>query len=711
MAAKTRSGKKKTVAATMADLQPLKETKSSGFNKPLWFLMMLSFLLYANTLGHQYALDDLMLIQENQFTRQGVAGLGKIFTSDAFTGFFGEEKNLLEGGRYRPLSHAMFALEYQLFGFNPLMGHLINTLLYALLVGLIFVLFRLLFPSWTGGKWFFSLPFLVALLFAVHPIHTEAVANIKGRDEILSLLFSLLSLYLFLQYLRKRKERHLVLSLVSLLAALLSKENALAFLLVIPLVAWYTRQDTLKEIAKRSTWLIAPVLVFFVLRYNALGFWLGAGIESGELLNNPFLEASPAQKYATIFLTLGHYIRLLLLPHPLTHDYYPYHIALVGWTDFRAWASLLLYVALGILALRSLKNREVYGLGIWFYLLTLFLVSNLPVSIGAFMNERFVFMPSLGFCLLLAWGFYKLIHNEKKPVLKYLSIIVLAAIVLGFSGKTISRNRAWENDITLFLTDVEVSANSAKVNVSAGGKLIEKAMETQSALQREELLSQAVFYLERGLNIHPGYSAGWLLLGNARLHQRNFEAALTAYRQTLLLSPGYPFALTNLLALAQQAIADKQPEPAREALALLQTVQSRNAEVWYLKGLVSELTGEYSAALVHLQHTIELDDQHFRAWRKMGEIWGRNMGNIERSIEMLQRAYQINPSDETTLENLGVAWGIARNFEKSLEYFYLALEQKPGNAQILMNISFTYRNMGNPAKAQEYLQRSQQGGS
>ncbi|MFA4852260.1 MAG: hypothetical protein WC599_07050, partial [Bacteroidales bacterium] len=177
-------------------------SQRSIHNLPVYFLFGFALLLYANSLFNQYALDDRLMITENQFTKKGFNGIGDILSTDSFVGFFGKQKNLVAGGRYRPLSHITFAIEYALFGFNPFIGHLINILLYAFSCLLVYKALLKLFPS--GNKhWYLTIPFIATMLFIAHPIHTEVVANIKGRDEILSLLGSFGALYFILKYIEK----------------------------------------------------------------------------------------------------------------------------------------------------------------------------------------------------------------------------------------------------------------------------------------------------------------------------------------------------------------------------------------------------------------------------------------------------------------------------------------------------------------------------
>ena len=156
-----------------------------------WIVFAFALLLYANTLDLKYALDDSLMITDNNFTKKGASGIKDILTNDAFVGFLGKN-NLLPGGRYRPLPQVMFAIEKEFFGFNPFVGHLINILLYAFTCMLLFIILNRLFINYKTTNWYLGIPFTATMLFTAHPLHTEAVANIKGRDEILCLFFCLL---------------------------------------------------------------------------------------------------------------------------------------------------------------------------------------------------------------------------------------------------------------------------------------------------------------------------------------------------------------------------------------------------------------------------------------------------------------------------------------------------------------------------------------
>ncbi|MGB4095330.1 MAG: hypothetical protein WBJ99_05830, partial [Bacteroidales bacterium] len=165
--------------------------KISNFsNKKLClFLFLVASILYLPTITFDYALDDGLIITNNKFTQQGINGIKDIFTHDAFEGTLGEGAQYVAGGRYRPFTQFIFAIQKELFGFHPWIGHLTNILSYALLMVILFLTLKALlsFPPFNkeNAK---LIAFLATVLYLFHPIHTEVVCNIKSLDEIFSML-------------------------------------------------------------------------------------------------------------------------------------------------------------------------------------------------------------------------------------------------------------------------------------------------------------------------------------------------------------------------------------------------------------------------------------------------------------------------------------------------------------------------------------------
>ena len=519
--------KKKAVA--ISETVAVKERNKSANNSDhlqKWILMIIVFILYANSLTLDYALDDSIVITDNQFTKEGISGIPDIFSYDTFVGFFGTQKQLVAGGRYRPLSLAFFAIEYEIFGLNPFIGHLTNLLIYAFCCYLVFLVLTMLFQKFPKQPWYLSIPFLATALFIAHPLHTEAVTNIKGLDEVMSMLGSIAVLYYSLKYIFDKKNLYLVLTSLVFFLALLAKENTITFLAIVPLTLYFFTKAKLKDYVIVMSPMILTTIIYLVIRYQALGF-LMTEIKIHEILNDPFVNSPAAEKYATVIYTWLLYLKLLIFPHPLTHDYYPMQIPYQSFSDAGAIVSLLIYLVIIIYALATLKKRSVISYGILFFLITFSILSNLVFNIGTFMNERFMFVPSLGFTIIIAWFINQKLSKLIKNPQVVISIFVL--IMLLYSVKTISRNFAWKDDYTLFLTDVKTSTNSVKVNTSAGGKLIERAREEQDDILKKEMLETAKDHLHKALNLHKTYSAGWVLLGNAHSELGEWEDARICY--------------------------------------------------------------------------------------------------------------------------------------------------------------------------------------
>ncbi|MBT8229019.1 MAG: DUF1736 domain-containing protein [Bacteroidia bacterium] len=472
--------------------------------------IVIAFILYFQCLTFGYVLDDKIVITDNSFTKKGFAGLWDLFTTESFQGYFGEQKNLLEGGRYRPLSLMTFAIEHQFFGLNSALSHHVNVLLYGLCGFFSFITLRRLFKEKTyKTKVFISLSFLASVLFIVHPIHTEAVANIKGRDEILAFMFSMLSMFFALRFYDRQKLISLVWMILCFFLGLLAKENTITFLAIIPFGMLLFRSGNKKKIIQITGLLLGTVIGYLVLRYQVIGF-LFNGTPSNDIMNNPFAGLNSVERLGTIFYTLMVYIRLNIFPHPLTHDYYPYHIPVLNFEDYRVWLSILfhLFLASGVFYFWKRKPKVSFAIG--FYLAAMSIISNLVVNVGTFMNERFAFTASLGFCILAVYLLQRL--NSKFPQLdKNLlkgSVIVIALL---FSAKTWLRVPVWENALTLNRAAVSVSKNSARANSFMSTALFEEYKVTTDRQKQMELLNEAQPYMQKALSIYPNYYNGNLM--------------------------------------------------------------------------------------------------------------------------------------------------------------------------------------------------------
>jgi hypothetical protein len=503
---------------------PLTETFSPGFWSNHWLpaltLLALAFALYFIGLHYGYVLDDEMTYWKNEYVLKGFSGIRQIFSSDSFMGYFKEQKFLLEGGRYRPLSLATFAMEVGFFGPDkPFIGHFFNVLLYGLTGILMYRVLLGLFPIGEGGKWYFSVAFIASALFILHPLHVECVANIKGRDEILALLGGLGTLWATLKYFDTKGWWWLLLSGIFLLLAMFAKENALTFVAVIPLTVWFFTRVSFGRILLATLPLLAAAALFIWARFNALGYMLDPGkLTDNDIMNNPFYGMTGGEEKATIFLTLAWYLKLLFVPHPLTIDYYPYHVPKVSWSDWRAILGITTHVAMGLWAVWNIRKRSVPAYAILFYLLTLSIVSNLFVKVGTFMNERFLYMPSVAFCLLAGWFFaIKLPQwiKEKSNSAYPLGMMVFATIAGLYVFRVVTRIPDWQTGFTLNRAAVQVSEGSARSHCFyTTGLYEEKYTKEKDPEIREKLVTEMEYHIKRSLEINPKYGAALIMKFN-----------------------------------------------------------------------------------------------------------------------------------------------------------------------------------------------------
>jgi tetratricopeptide (TPR) repeat protein len=639
-------------------------------------MLLAAILCYGITLWHGYALDDTIVITENQYTQQGFEGIGKILTSDAFEGFYGEKKSLVAGGRYRPLSLVTFAIEQSLWGQSAWLSHLINLLLLAFTGMVLQRLTDRIFPT-NKKPTRLTLGVIAALLFITHPLHTEVVANIKGRDELMALLFSLLATQQALYYLKRQKSKYLWGGALLFALALLSKENSITFLALIPLVCYQIlpktnipKEQRGKRILQYMMPLLAVTVLFIWLRHTIVGG--GPGAPPNELMNNPFLEATGGQKFGTIFYTWLRYLGLLIFPHPLTYDYYPYHISLHNLWHPLSIAGALSYLVLGLLAIHGLAKRKIYGLSIAFYLIPFSLVSNLLFPVGTFMNERFLYFSSVGFVMLLAYALVRGLPNILPHKGNVLGRSLLILLLLAYAGKTIHRSSIWKDNETLFLTDVKTSSGSAKSNVAAGGTLLEKAANTKDADTKQELLQQAENYLQKAIHIHPAYNDALLLLGNLQFEaERPADSTLKYYARILQTAPDHKQVYQNL-----PAVMAKLPTP-HEQIAWNQRLLKHNP-------------------------------QRFELNYQLGLLYGKVLGQLNESTAYFQQAFEANPNHVGMLKDYSVVLGMLGRFEESNQLLERASGLRPNDAQIYINMGINYRQLGETKKANASFQKANQ---
>ncbi len=463
-------------------------------NNQLLLLVLITIGLNFNTLFNAYALDDGVVMTENTVVEKGIYGIPEILTKDLFYGFDKTSGDLSEA-RYRPFSLIIFAIEHQFFGENPMISHFVNVLLFSLLI----ILLHKLLHDYIFRNQTYILSFVTCLLFAVHPIHTEVIANVKSRDEIIAFVFLISLLLMFFKYADNPKKIYLVLGSIFFFLALLTRESSITFIAVVPLCLFFFSNKSIPQGVLQSVPLIILLIFYLYLRNLIIAnAQATATISSTNVMNAPFLLATNMEGFATKIFILLKYLGLLFFPHPLSFDYGYNQIPYITTTSFKFVISAFVIVSLISLALLLIKKKSIYSFSILYFFITISIVSNFVVDVGTPLSERFLFQPSLAFCIIVAALFN---HFQAKSKLVFNGALVIILIL--FSTKTITRNAVWKNNETLALTDVKSSTNSERTNHYAMELYILKANAASDLKIRNEYIQKSINHGERTLSIYP----------------------------------------------------------------------------------------------------------------------------------------------------------------------------------------------------------------
>ncbi|HTB31198.1 MAG TPA: glycosyltransferase family 39 protein [Bacteroidia bacterium] len=595
------------------------------FNVKLIILAVLSFILYADTFGNEYCLDDGIVIEKNMYVQNGFGGIGKIMTTDAYDSYYKEMNagQQLSGGRYRPLSEVIFAIEHAIFGESSTNSiaaqrHIFSVICYILaVIAIFYFLSKYLLKKFKYGE---DMAFFAAVLFAIHPMHTEVVANVKSLDEILSILFVCLTFIFSLRYIDSKQPKDLIIGLISFFLSLLAKEYAIMLVMLIPMLFYLLRNKSIGEIITGSLAYWGVFIVYMMLRYKAVGF--NGHVATNEILDNPYLLATHTQKIATEIFVLGKYLWMLIVPYPLVSDYSYDMIPYQNFTDISVIATILFYLAFGCWGVWLLIKRNVLAFAVFFYLLCLALVSNLVMDIGATMGERLIFHSSLGFVILVSYGIFELVKKWDISMKRNFLFAVTSVLVIVCGYETMARNLKWKNDITLFTHDVTVGTNSIMLNGNAGARFIDMAQHSTDSLKKKGKLDTAIVYLRKSIYLHKRtpYVSSYLNLGDAFYELQMPDSAEVYWKIVRVAYPDYPdlqkyFMLLGRLYLSKGSQLGGKHEFAAATQEIYKGIRINptDAELWYNLGGAYYTWGKYDSAYYAWNKTLQINPNHAEA--------------------------------------------------------------------------------------------------
>lgn len=625
------------------------------------FIALCGFIIYSNTLNHDYVLDDFSVIAENKITMKGSSAIGEIFKTGYREGNYTAEDNL-----YRPLTKAMFAVEYDLSGGKPGLMHWINVILYGLLCGFIFLSLRRFFPNQ------YYLALIATLLFTFHPIHTEVVANIKSRDEIMALFCILASLWFIKSYVDTRKITPLIMASMLYFLALFAKESSITFVALAGITVYFVSKSSVKDIALVVGAMLTVTVVYLLIHVSVIGS-IGLKTNLIPIPDNSIMQStSTMERKMTAIEILGRYLKLLIFPHPLSSDYSYNTIPNVkSFGNPGFLLSLVVHLGMLVYAIMGWKKKSVASYAIFFYFITISIVSNVFMYIGTNMAERLIFMPSLGFCILIAFLVVKGMKLEAitpadfKSVFTTKSIVWLLLIpVLLFSTfKVINRNKDWKNVSTLFNKDIKTVPNS--------------------------------------------------------VHMLLYHAGMITNTDSLAIKNPDEKLKTLLMAEKELLKADSLWEPFPNGHSLLGRVYKEMGQYYAERQMGNEALQLYNLAIKHYRRTLELNANDPTTYNNYATCFF-SIGRYDSAEVFFKKAIEISPiCYADALANLGSVYGtygaISKgqgNEAKAIEYFNQAINMfnetlncDKNNLQAYQFLSLTYINLGDTVKARPYTQR------
>jgi tetratricopeptide (TPR) repeat protein len=331
---------------------------------------------------------------------------------------------------------------------------------------------------------------------------------------------------------------------------------------------------------------------------------------------NPYLHATPMQKFATEWFIMGRYIKLLLYPYPLCFDYsYAYYqLVYRNLTDILVLLSIATYLAAFVWGIWLALKKNVLAFAVFFFLVNLMMVSNFFLYIGATMGERLAFHSSLGFVIILSYYFLKVI-SKQKLVLKRIVVFGIASVLsLVCLAETVQRNAEWCDNNTLFIHDVIVAPNSTWANNNTGWSYLGKSeSKDNTAEQAARYVDSAYKYILKAIREDTTYSAAFGNLGGVYFHKAMYDSAKYYWDESVRLSHGshIPVAQYKLLS---NVFYEKGMELGKKGdayggireLRKAASVADSNADIWYNLGGAYYSVKNYDSARYAWEKTLKL---------------------------------------------------------------------------------------------------------
>jgi tetratricopeptide (TPR) repeat protein len=557
---------------------------------PIALLVLVCLIVYSNSLSNEFVYDDFGSIVENRYIRQPGQFLSSLFNQSYF-------KTAGLEASYRPVATLSYFVIYTFAELNPFYYHLASLVLHTLNAVLVLWLANLVLKNLLGAL-------IAGLLFASHPALSEAVNCIDFNDDPLAALFFLSSLICYIRLNAEHVSANIkgyALALIFYFLGLLSKEMAITLPAIVLLYDLVLRDGgadrprmphVLNTLQKRAGFYSGYVVVSLVYLFIRFFIFTSPG---------GYLNASYGSLVERIMYLPGHifsFIELAVFPANLTADYvFSYPDSFFEVSNLVGFAGVMGLAGLSFLVYRYSKT---VFFGIWWFLITLFPVSNL-IEIFSPLAERYLYIPIIGFCLVVSTLISSLARRRFIPLTTTtVATLIPTLVIVGlYSTATVARNRDWQNNFVLWSQTVQSSPNSLVARGGLGMAYLKRGM-----------LNEAQQEFETAIKLYPNHAKSHYNLGLVYHQKGDLKKALQNFSRSVTLDPGLMRAHYNLATLyAQQGNMDL----AIRHYVKVTELDAEVSEAHYNLGLAYAMQGKLKQAISEWEKVLELDPRHSSA--------------------------------------------------------------------------------------------------